>query len=55
MRIDIDNVHVYKDRKHKDCDWFDEDDFECTNWRDFRDPEDYAWLECFKENGGGGL
>ena len=49
MRIDIDNVHVRKDRKHEDCDWFDESDFECTNWRDFRDPIDYAWRECFKE------
>ena len=35
MRIDIDNVHVRKDRKHEDCDWFDDSDFECTNWRDF--------------------
>lgn len=49
MKIDIDNVHVCKDRKHEDCDWFDESDFECTNWMDFRDPKDYAWLECFKE------
>ena len=47
MRIDIDNVHVRKDKCHKDCDWYWEEEFECTNWRQFIDGDDYAWLECF--------
>lgn len=49
MRIDPDNIHIRKDKKHKNCDWYWYEKQECTNWRQFIDPEDYAWLECFKE------
>ena len=47
MKIDADNLHVRGDRKHKDCDWYDENDFECTNWGEFKDPEGCAFVECY--------
>lgn len=47
MKIDADDLHIRRDKKHKDCDWYDMSDFECTNWREFVDPEDYANVECF--------
>lgn len=47
MKIDADNLHIRNDKKHRDCDWFDVNDFECTNWREFVDPEDYANVECY--------
>ena len=48
MRINPDEVHIRRDKKHKDCEWYWDEEFECTNWRDFKDGECYAWVECFK-------
>ena len=50
-RIDADNLHVRKDKRHKDCDWYDPTDFECTNWKKFTDGDDYANVECFQPIG----
>ena len=50
-RIDADNLHVRKDKRHKDCDWYDPTDFECTNWKTFTDGDDYAIVECFQPLG----
>lgn len=50
-KIDADNLHLLKTKKHKDCDWYDQEEFECTNWRELTDGEDYAILECFKPIG----
>ena len=47
MKIDADNLHIRRDKKHKDCDWYDEKNMECTNWKEFEDPEGYAIVECF--------
>ena len=51
VKIDADNLHILKEHKHNECDWFWEDELECTNWCTFVDPEDYAILECFTEKG----
>ena len=49
MKLDVDNLHVYKKYYHKDCEWYWMENMECTNWRTFKDPEDYALLECFQK------
>ena len=49
-KIDADNLHILKEHKHKECWWFWEQEFECTNWGWFVDPEEYAILECFTED-----
>jgi hypothetical protein len=46
-KIDIDNVHILRNKKHKDCDWYDFNEFECTNWRELIDPECNAFVECY--------
>lgn len=51
MKIDPDNLHIRKDKQHKDCDWYDEKDMECTNWGEFIEDILPAYVECFKPIG----
>ena len=47
MKIDADNLHIMKDKKHRDCDWYDEKEMECTNWGEFIENILPAYVECY--------
>ena len=47
MKIDADNLHCLADKQHKDCDWYDEKKMECTNWGEFEEDCQPAYVECF--------
>lgn len=47
MKLNPDDLHLHPTKKHKDCDWYDESNFECVNWKELWDPECEAFVECF--------
>ena len=47
MKINPDNLHIMKDKKHRDCDWYDEKEMECTNWGEFIENIFPAYVECY--------
>ena len=47
MKINPDNLHIMKDKKHRDCDWYDEKEMECTNWGEFIENILPAYVECY--------
>ena len=47
MKINPDNLHIMKDKKHRDCDWYDEKNMECTNWGEFIENILPAYVECY--------
>ena len=47
MKINPDNLHIMKDKKHQDCDWYDEKEMECTNWGEFIENILPAYVECY--------
>ena len=47
MKIDADNLHVRNNKKHRDCDWYDEKNMECTNWGEFIENIPPAYVECY--------
>ena len=48
MKIDPDNLHIRRDKTHKDCDWYYPEEMECTNWGEFVEDCLPAYVECFK-------
>lgn len=47
MKINADDLHCLPDKQHKDCDWYDEKEMECTNWGEFEEDCQQAYVECF--------
>lgn len=47
MKIDADDLHIRPDKKHKDCDWYHHEEMECTNWGEFEEDCQPAYVECF--------
>ena len=47
MKINPDNLHIMKDKKHRDCDWYDEKEMECTNWGEFIENILPAYVACY--------
>lgn len=47
MKLNPDDLHLHPTKKHKDCDWYDHEEMECTNWREFFEDCLPAFIECF--------
>lgn len=47
MKINPDDLHLHPSKQHKDCDWYDNKEMECTNWREFEEDCLPAYVECF--------
>ena len=51
MKINPDDLHLHPTKQHKDCDWYWQEEMECTNWRMFIEDILPAYVECFKPKG----
>lgn len=47
MKLNPDDLHIHPYKQHKDCDWYDHKELECTNWREFVEDCLPAYVECF--------
>lgn len=47
MKLTPDDLHIHMTKQHKDCDWYDHKEMECTNWREFVEDCLPAYVECF--------
>lgn len=47
MKLNPDDLHIHPDKQHKDCDWYDNEEMECTNWREFMEDTQPAFVECY--------
>ena len=47
MKLNPDSLHVHPTKQHKDCDWYDHKEMECTNWREFMEDCLPGYIECF--------
>ena len=47
MKLNPDDLHIHPCKQHKDCDWYDHEEMECTNWREFVEDCLPAYVECF--------
>lgn len=47
MKLNPDDLHIHPTKQHKDCDWYDHKEYECTNWGEFVEDCLPAYVECF--------
>ena len=47
MKLNPDDLHIHPTKQHKDCDWYDHKEYECTNWGEFWEDNEPAFVECF--------
>ena len=47
MKLNPDDLHIHPTKQHKDCDWYDHNEYECTNWGELWEDTQPAFVECF--------
>ena len=45
MKLNPDDLHIHPTKQHKDCDWYDHKEYECTNWGEFWEDTEPAFVE----------
>ena len=49
MKLNPDDLHIHPTKQHKDCDWYDHKEYECTNWGEFWEDTEPAFVYDHKE------